>query len=344
MSWVRLDDTFGHHPKVVSLSDRAFRVHVLALCYASQHETDGFIPAGVLPVILGSKRTAAELEAAGLWEQTAGGWVIHDYLLYNPSRAELDDERKRRSERAGAAASARWSRRPREAGEPPPAAAAAAPQQAQDQQPPASPADAPRMPDGMPTACPAHAAAHARRMPDGMLDACSEHAEGDAQPMLEGCSSDATSPIRPLICDDSSLRSSSSHPARKARDDDLKSLPERSPAAAAGALEEAPGGPSAADPPAVREVRDLVLAALPRKFQADPLTFDEAAQLGRDFAGAHEAVAAAIAECRRRSQLPFPSRVRAILQEVQHANAQGRPWGADDPILAQLRAAGALVE
>lgn len=328
MSWLRLDDTFGHHPKVVPLSDRAFRVHVLALCYASQHETDGFIPAGVLPVVMGTKRTAAELEQAGLWEPAEGGWVIHDYLLYNPSRAELEEERKRRSEQAAAAAFARWSRRPRDAREMP----AASPK---------------RRPEHSPEHAPSTAANDAQSMLGSMPGACSidaeQHAESNAPAMPERCSNDATSPIRPLENDDSSLRSSSSL-ARKARDDDLQSPPVEPAGGSAAAAAELGLDAFDPDPPAVREVRDLVLMALPRKFQADPLTFDEALQLGRDFAGAHEAVGAAIAECRRRNQLPFPSRVRAILQEVQREDAQGRPWGADDPILAQLRASGALVE
>ena len=39
-----------------------------------------------------------------------------------------------------------------------------------------------------------------------------------------------------------------------------------------------------------------------------------------------------------------PARDRYRRREVTHADAEGRPWGADDPILAQLRAIGALVE
>jgi hypothetical protein len=173
-------------------------------------------------------------------------------------------------------------------------------------------------------------------MPDASADACvdaceshpSTHADRIANASTQTCVGDAISPyISPSPDDDSSLRSSSSSNARGARDDD-----DRSPPSSDDWLE-APD-----EPPEVREIRDLVLMALPRKYAADPLTFDEANQLGRDFAGAHELVAQAIAECRRRRQLPFPRNLRGIIQEARHESPR------DDPVLAQLRAIGALVE
>lgn len=36
MSWVRLDDQFADHPKVVGLSSDAFRLHVSAMCYCAK--------------------------------------------------------------------------------------------------------------------------------------------------------------------------------------------------------------------------------------------------------------------------------------------------------------------
>jgi hypothetical protein len=41
MSWVRLDDSFPEHPKVIALTDAAFRAHVRGLCYAGRFLTDG---------------------------------------------------------------------------------------------------------------------------------------------------------------------------------------------------------------------------------------------------------------------------------------------------------------
>ncbi|MFC9700882.1 hypothetical protein ACFTWD_09345 [Streptomyces sp. NPDC056943] len=97
MPWVRLDDRFPSHRKVALLSDRAFRLHVSALCWSSENLTEGRILERELPVIArvrGLKSAAAELEAAGLWDRADVGWVIHDYLEYNPDRAKVQAERQ----------------------------------------------------------------------------------------------------------------------------------------------------------------------------------------------------------------------------------------------------------
>ena len=84
MTWLKLDDRFPRHPKVLSLSDRAFRAHVSGLCYCAEQLTDGVVEAGIV-----DKRAARELVGAGLWiEMPAGRHRIHDFLDYNPSKAE----------------------------------------------------------------------------------------------------------------------------------------------------------------------------------------------------------------------------------------------------------------
>lgn len=67
------------------------------------------------------------------------------------------------------------------------------------------------------------------------------------------------------------------------------------------------------DPADVREICLTVLNSLPAKQQADPLTFDEAKQLGWDYRGQQKEIAAAIAQCRRDNTLPFPQRVRKYM-------------------------------
>ena len=39
-----MEDTFCEHPKVETLADLPFRLHVKAICYANRNLTDGFIP------------------------------------------------------------------------------------------------------------------------------------------------------------------------------------------------------------------------------------------------------------------------------------------------------------
>lgn len=96
MPWVRLDDRFPSHRKVALLSDRAFRLHVSALCWSSENLTEGKILDRELSVIArvrGLKAAAGELQSAGLWDRCDGGWEIHDYLEYNPDRAKVQAER-----------------------------------------------------------------------------------------------------------------------------------------------------------------------------------------------------------------------------------------------------------
>lgn len=96
MPWVRLDDRFPSHRKVALLSDKAFRLHVSALCWASENLTEGHISDRELKVISrirGPKTAAAELVDARLWERTPDGYLIHDYLEYNPDRARVQADR-----------------------------------------------------------------------------------------------------------------------------------------------------------------------------------------------------------------------------------------------------------
>lgn len=102
MTWVRIDDNFPEHPKVDALSDAAFRMHVAGLCYANRHLTDGLIP-DRMPrrFIHGDNVSGAvdELVDSGLWKTVPGGWMVHDYLEYQPSRAEAEARKVANRER-----------------------------------------------------------------------------------------------------------------------------------------------------------------------------------------------------------------------------------------------------
>lgn len=105
MTWVKLDDGFFLHPKMVSVSALAKILHVAALTYCAQQLTDGTVPQGATAIVAsmaGVRRPEAalrELVAAGLWEQTPTGYAIHDYLDYNPSREQVLKERTGARER-----------------------------------------------------------------------------------------------------------------------------------------------------------------------------------------------------------------------------------------------------
>ncbi len=94
MSWVKIDDGLSEHPKITWAGPLALAAFISGLCYAARQLTDGFIPASVADTIAhGATRKRLETCAPNrrfpLWETVTGGYQIHDYLQYNPSRAEV---------------------------------------------------------------------------------------------------------------------------------------------------------------------------------------------------------------------------------------------------------------
>lgn len=110
MTWVKLDDGFFRHPKVVRAGRDARDLHLAALCYAGSNLTDGKIPREALTQLLADAgiarasgpKLAAKLVDVGLWEATDHGYLIHDYLSYNPSREDVLREREATRERVNA--------------------------------------------------------------------------------------------------------------------------------------------------------------------------------------------------------------------------------------------------
>jgi hypothetical protein len=93
--WVKLDDKFPRHPKVLQAGPLAAWLYVCGLVYCGQFLTDGVVPKAVVPTLadFGSVPGAPsiaelveQLLSVGLWERVPGGYRIHDYLDYNPSR------------------------------------------------------------------------------------------------------------------------------------------------------------------------------------------------------------------------------------------------------------------
>lgn len=99
MSWVKLDDKLWSHPKIAALEARALKLWLFGLCWCNQQETDGVIPRAMLAQLGGTPKLAGELVKVGLWHATPTGWEVHDYLVYQPSKARLEAERGRIKER-----------------------------------------------------------------------------------------------------------------------------------------------------------------------------------------------------------------------------------------------------
>lgn len=114
MTWVKLDDLFPDHPKVRRAGPSAAWLYVAGLCYCLRYLTDGVVPNEALPGLgqygtLRARHLAGVLVSVGLWEQRDGGYYIHDFLEYQPSKEKVEGQReaKRRAGQAGGQARAR---------------------------------------------------------------------------------------------------------------------------------------------------------------------------------------------------------------------------------------------
>ncbi len=101
MTWVKLDDQFPDHPKVIAAGPQAGWLYICGICYSARYLTDGFVPASVVPRLMNANTTKLieRLVAVGLWEVTEDGYHIHDYLAYNPRREDVLIARQKTAKR-----------------------------------------------------------------------------------------------------------------------------------------------------------------------------------------------------------------------------------------------------
>jgi CHASE3 domain sensor protein len=95
MTWVKIDDSFPDHPKIIGLSDSAFRAHIQGLCYCGRFLTDGFIPSAAIGKI-GALEAIGQLIDAGLWQEepSASGYLIYGYLDHQTSKKQVEEKRE----------------------------------------------------------------------------------------------------------------------------------------------------------------------------------------------------------------------------------------------------------
>ena len=109
--WLRVDDEFPEHEKVLAAANRlggkrplarVIGVWIVSGCYASRRLTDGFVPRIFLSGMLVDEdafEVAEALVAAGLWRPADDGFYFHDWNEYQPDAAEAREKRKRERER-----------------------------------------------------------------------------------------------------------------------------------------------------------------------------------------------------------------------------------------------------
>jgi hypothetical protein len=99
MSWVKLDDHANEHEKQIAAGGEACWLWACGLMYCNrQKKRTGFVPSKQVRMLfagytsLQAERLAKDLVAAGLWEPADGGFIVHDYHVYQP-RPEVIDAR-----------------------------------------------------------------------------------------------------------------------------------------------------------------------------------------------------------------------------------------------------------
>jgi hypothetical protein len=94
MPWGRLDDSFYDHPKLdrIPVEHRLACVGLWAraISWCNRFLTDGHVPRTRVDRLDGSQELAHRLVAAGLFEETATGYLVHDFLEFTriPTRPD----------------------------------------------------------------------------------------------------------------------------------------------------------------------------------------------------------------------------------------------------------------
>lgn len=111
--WARLDVNFFRHPQVSALKPAEQMGYLCMILYAQEHETDGHIPDTCLRWCDLKPSQVAPMERVGLVTRTDDGWHITGFLNHQRSRAEMEADRSKATERSRKAARARWEKQGR---------------------------------------------------------------------------------------------------------------------------------------------------------------------------------------------------------------------------------------
>jgi hypothetical protein len=109
--WSKLDDAFPDHPKIQAAGPTAAWLFVCGLCYCNRLLTDGFIPlsqARRLADIDDPDAAIRMLVDVGLWQRIEGGYAVHDFLAYNPTRGQVKRVQLDRQRAGSKGGQAKW--------------------------------------------------------------------------------------------------------------------------------------------------------------------------------------------------------------------------------------------
>lgn len=106
MAFIRLSDDYDEHPKIVGLSDGAFRLWHQILAYSRRYETDGVVSMAITRSRksftnsrLKELTTPFKSDAHPLCQIDGDALTLHDYLDWNHSRNEREQQKAQARER-----------------------------------------------------------------------------------------------------------------------------------------------------------------------------------------------------------------------------------------------------
>jgi len=104
MGWAKFDDNYTMNPKILAAGHLAELLDVRGIIWCARNETDGFVSREALALLSRQipkvKEKAARLVEVGRWSVVDGGWMVLNFLDYNPSHAECEKRRSEGRERA----------------------------------------------------------------------------------------------------------------------------------------------------------------------------------------------------------------------------------------------------
>jgi hypothetical protein len=141
MPWVRIDDHYDENPKIAQAGPLCVALWLAGLAYCNRNLTDGFIPwgtarglvswsylepeddkgrrkvcevgvsSGMAGEDVGSEYVIELLKKNGMWIEVPGGYKVHDYEDFQPTKEEVLALREERSRAGSKGARSRWGDR-----------------------------------------------------------------------------------------------------------------------------------------------------------------------------------------------------------------------------------------